>query len=64
MKIIVEFRLLDGDKEAKKRLRNTIYRIKGVQASMLKSYYSKDETLDYIEKRVCDFTKITPTYRK
>lgn len=60
MKIIVEFKLLDGDKEAKNRLRNAIYRIKGVEASILNSYFSKDETLDFVEARVCDFTKTTP----
>lgn len=27
---------------------------------MLNSYFSKDETLDFVEARVCDFTKTTP----
>jgi len=60
MKIIVEFKILDGDKESEERLKNHIYRIKGVSSTILKSYNSNDETLDYIESLVCDFTKTTP----
>lgn len=60
MKIIIEFKILDGDKESEERLKNTIYRIKGVSSTILKSYNSNEETLDYIESLVCDFTKTTP----